>query len=108
MNQLHWLQIHNPLALLFIFVIIFCSPSLLFAFFFSVGALLKKDSPVEFVDHFLNRRPSLHGLGMCIVLLTIRQPCITKISTTGWNSKSVSSAASPSGRFSRIQPWETQ
>lgn len=34
MNQLHWLQIHNPLALLFIFFLVFCSPFLLFAFFF--------------------------------------------------------------------------
>lgn len=49
MNQLHWLQIHNPLALLFIFFscFLFTIPSL--RLFFSVGTLLKKDSPVEFV-----------------------------------------------------------
>lgn len=63
MNQLHWLQIHNPLALLFIFFscFLFTIPSL--RLFFSVGTLLKKDSPVEFVDHILNRRPQSSRLG---------------------------------------------
>lgn len=30
-----------------------------------------------------------HGLGICIDLLTIKQPWRTKSSTTGWNSKAV-------------------
>ena len=59
----------------------------------------------------VNAWPNLgwaHGLGMCIVLLTIIQPCRTNIRTTGWNSKMVPSAKSPSGMFSCVQLWETQ
>lgn len=51
---------------------------------------------------------SPHGLGICMVLLTIRQPWSTNINATGWNSKGVPFAAIPSGISSRIQPWETQ
>lgn len=49
-----------------------------------------------------------HGLGICIDLLTIRQPCTTKSNTIGWNSKAVPWAVMPHGRSSSTQPWETQ
>jgi len=49
-----------------------------------------------------------YGLGICIVLLTIKQPCRTKSNTIGWNSKGVPCATTPKGRSSRIQPCETQ
>ena len=49
-----------------------------------------------------------YGLGMCIVLLTIMQPCTTKSNTIGWNSKGVPCATTPKGRSSSTQPCETQ
>lgn len=42
------------------------------------------------------------------VLLTIKQPLMTNMPTTGWNSNMVPSHATPKGRFSRTQFLDTQ
>lgn len=49
-----------------------------------------------------------HGLGICNVLLTIKQPCATNSKTIGWNSSNVPSTAMPNGMFSWVQLCETQ
>jgi hypothetical protein len=51
---------------------------------------------------------AIYGLGICIVLLVIITPLRTKSPTTGWNSQKVPVPHVPRGRFSRIQPCETQ
>lgn len=52
--------------------------------------------------------PSHHGLGICIVLLTIMHPWITKMSVTRWNSTTVPPATIPSGRSSKTHPCHSQ
>lgn len=49
-----------------------------------------------------------HIFGICIDLLTIRQPLTRNMPTTGWNSNKVPGNITPSGRSSKIQPWDSQ
>jgi hypothetical protein len=51
---------------------------------------------------------SSQGFGMCMVLLTIRQPWMMNITTTGWNSSTLPLNKVPYGTSSKIQPFETQ
>lgn len=44
-----------------------------------------------------------HGLGIWMVLLTIKHPCRANMSTTGWNSNMVPSATRPRGMFWWVQ-----
>jgi len=58
---------------------------------------------------FGNHSPfSLHSFGICMVLLTIKQPLKRNMMAAGWNSNGVPEAVIPQGRSSKIQPWESQ
>lgn len=57
---------------------------------------------------FLSSPRDLYGLGIWILLLTMKHPCSTNIPTIGWNSHGVPTPITPRGRFSKTQPLLTQ